>query len=120
MTIELPDSHHSQPAPVPLALKSNDGLGPLPEAQWLPEYVHSDDGKWAYKMRAYTTEQMRAERNRCYELGIAAGRERCAKLCTERAQLSWAAADETPFDADELKHEAVAAAMEALAAEFRA
>ena len=27
MTTELPDTHPSQPAPVPLALKSNEGLG---------------------------------------------------------------------------------------------
>jgi hypothetical protein len=31
MTTELPDTHPSTPAPVPLALKSNEGLGPLRE-----------------------------------------------------------------------------------------
>jgi hypothetical protein len=29
MTTELPDSHPATPAPVPLARKSNEGLGPL-------------------------------------------------------------------------------------------
>ena len=32
MTNELPDTHPSPPAPVPLALKSNEGLGPDAEA----------------------------------------------------------------------------------------
>lgn len=47
-------------------------------------------------------------------------RERIALLCIERAALSWAAADATPFDADRAKYEAEAACLESLAAELRA
>lgn len=51
---------------------------------------------------------------------LAAERERLAKLCVERAQLSWAAADQ-PYAAEvKTQYECVADAMEELARELRA
>ena len=51
------------------------------------------------------------------DAAVAAQRERCARLCVERAQLSWAAADQPYAPEVKMQHEAVAAAMEELAGE---
>lgn len=68
MTPELPDAHPSARAPEPLALKSNEGLGPLPEA--MQDYPEPGE-------RTYTESALlsfgRQER--------AAERERCAGIC---------------------------------------
>ena len=53
----------------------SEGLGPLPE----PDMLRGADEDY------YSAEAMKAERQRCYALGMAAERERCAKLCEERA-----------------------------------
>lgn len=64
---------------------------------------------------AYTQGQWEA-----WQAAVAAERERWAKLCTERAQLSWAAADQPHAPEVKMQHEAVAMAMEELARELRA
>lgn len=48
----------------------SEGLGPLPE----PDMLRGIDDDY------YSAEAMNAERQRCYALGMAAERERCAKL----------------------------------------
>ena len=80
MTIELPDGYHCDPpASLPLALGSSERLGPLPAAK-VPEGSELSDDFSAYD-DWYTAEQMEAERLRCYGLGVAAERERCASIC---------------------------------------
>lgn len=55
-----------------------EDLGPL------PEYAHNFRPRWPGDDGGYSAEQMRAERQRCYELGRAAEREQWAE---EIAQL---------------------------------
>ena len=61
----------------PEAVCSTAMLGPLPD-----EDVMWEDGKdeWGYHnySKAYSSEAMEAERQRCYALGVAAERKRCA------------------------------------------
>ena len=70
------------------------------------------------------TQQLRAriagEALPALDTAVAAERERWPKLCKERAQLSWAAADQPHAPEVKMQHEAVAAAMEELARELRA
>lgn len=58
----------------------SEGLGPLPE----PDMLRGADEDY------YSAEAMKAERQRCYALGMAAERERCAKLCEEVESQAWA------------------------------
>lgn len=58
---------HSDP---PAAVGSDAGLGPLPGPALVDQHSLAS---------AYTAEQMHEERARCYALGVAAGREQCAK-----------------------------------------
>ena len=63
-------------------------LGPLPEPV---AHVHSDGhlcqdkafNNTGWPVYFMTPEQVEAERQRCYMLGVAAERERCAKLCED-------------------------------------
>jgi hypothetical protein len=52
-------------------------LGPLPE----PDMSHRKALDDCDEETSYSAEAMESERQRCYALGMAAERERCAKLC---------------------------------------
>ena len=58
----------------------SEGLGPLPAPV---EVARRRALSGLVITHAYTTAQMEAERQRCYALGVAAERERCAKLCDD-------------------------------------
>lgn len=98
------------------ASASNAGLGRMPE-QTIRDLVNGLNGlqpmlgQWQRDLRLARAVEAAA---------VAAERARLAKLCVERAQLSWAAADHPYAPEVKMRHEAVAAAMEELAGELRA
>jgi hypothetical protein len=66
MTDHVPDTHPSQDATGPLALKSNLVLGPLPEYahEFRPRWFGDDGGFTGAQMRLYAMEAVAAERER--------------------------------------------------------
>ena len=80
MTTELLDAHSSTPATEPLALKLNEGLGPLPERDDLG--WHALNYRTAHTLHA---EAMWQELLACVERRVAAERERCAQICRDHA-----------------------------------
>ena len=73
MTTELPDTHPSTDATGPLALKSNEGLGPLPEYahEFRPRWFGDDGGFTGAQMRLYALDAVAAERARWTEAVMA-------------------------------------------------
>ena len=80
MTTELPDTHNTTPATEPLALKLNEGLGPLPERDDLG--WHALNYRTAHTPHA---EAMWQELLACVERRVTAERERCARICRDHA-----------------------------------
>ena len=67
--------------PTPAKVRLTDGLGPLPPS--MGDYPEPQEDVWR-------EEDMRAERQRCYALGVAAERERWVKLVpTQHVQEKW-------------------------------
>lgn len=97
-----PDYEHSE-----AALRDEDAFDEWMLA-WSPKHQPTDDATETRLLR------------RCWAVSAARQREQIAKLCIERAQLTWVAADETPFDKDKMRLEAEASTLESMAAELRA
>ena len=66
---------------MPAQVGSNDGLGPLPEADMSHRKALDDCDEEA----SYSAEAMDTERKRCYELGVANERARCVLICEDHA-----------------------------------
>lgn len=76
-TDERPDGQTAEP----LALRLNDQLGPLPE----PDMSHEKARDDREEETSYSAEAVKTERQRCYELGMAAERKRWITLCKDLA-----------------------------------
>jgi len=57
---------------------------------------------------------------KCWEAAKEDSRLQIARMFVERSALTWAAADETPFDKDRMRFEAEASVLDSLAVELRA